>query len=46
MMVDRHFLCRWCIGRHSISRLTEAVGSQLQNFARLQVRGYIYTLGC
>ena len=40
MMVDGHFLCRWRIGRHAISRLTSAVAPG--TFAGLQVRGYLY----
>ena len=41
MMVDGHFLCRWRIGRHGISRLTAAAAPG--TFAGLQVRGYLYT---
>ena len=40
MMVDGHFLCRWRIGRHGISRLTLAAAPE--TFAGLQVRAWLY----
>ena len=41
MMVDEHFLCRWRIGHHSISSLTEACAKALETFDDLQVSSTI-----